>query len=46
MKTYSTSEVAKIVGFHPNTIRRYEEWALIPRRCASRMAIGSTLTTI
>ncbi len=30
MKTYSTSEVAKIVGFHPNTIRRYEEWALIP----------------
>lgn len=30
MKTYSTSEVAKIVGFHPNTICRYEEWALIP----------------
>lgn len=30
MKTYSTSEVAKIVGLHPNTIRRYEEWELIP----------------
>lgn len=30
MKTYSTSEVAKVVGLHPNTIRRYEEWELIP----------------
>ena len=30
MKTYKTSEVAKIVGLHPNTIRRYEEWELIP----------------
>lgn len=30
MKTYSTSEVAAIVGLHPNTIRRYEEWELIP----------------
>ena len=30
MKTYRTSEVAAIVGLHPNTIRRYEEWALIP----------------
>lgn len=30
MKTYRTSEVAKIVGLHPNTIRRYEEWELIP----------------
>lgn len=31
MDTYKTSEVAKIVGFHPNTIRRYEEWELIPK---------------
>lgn len=30
MKTYRTSEVAAIVGLHPNTIRRYEEWELIP----------------
>ena len=31
METYKTSEVAKLVGFHPNTIRRYEEWELIPK---------------
>lgn len=30
MKTYRTSEVAALVNLHPNTIRRYEEWALIP----------------
>lgn len=30
MKTYHTSEVAALVGLHPNTIRRYEEWELIP----------------
>ncbi|MGC6767927.1 MerR family transcriptional regulator [Enterococcus sp. LJL128] len=28
---YRTSEVAKIVGLHPNTVRRYEEWGLIPQ---------------
>ncbi|MEO1772330.1 MerR family transcriptional regulator [Candidatus Enterococcus ferrettii] len=28
---YHTSEVAKLVGLHPNTIRRYEEWELIPK---------------
>lgn len=27
--TYSTSQIAKIVGFHPNTVRMYEEWGLI-----------------
>ncbi len=27
--TYSTSQVAKIVGLHPNTVRMYEEWGLI-----------------
>ena len=30
MNTYSTSEVAKIIGIHPNTVRMYEEWGLIP----------------
>jgi len=26
-KTYSTSQIAGIVGLHPNTVRKYEEWA-------------------
>lgn len=30
MKTYKTSEVAKIIGVHPNTVRLYEQWKLIP----------------
>lgn len=30
MNTYTTSEVAKIIGIHPNTVRMYEEWGLIP----------------
>lgn len=30
MKQYSTSEVAQLVGLHANTIRKYEEWQLIP----------------
>jgi DNA-binding transcriptional MerR regulator len=30
MNTYRTSEVAKIIGIHPNTVRFYEEWGLIP----------------
>lgn len=29
MTTYSTSQIAKIVGLHPNTVRMYEEWELI-----------------
>lgn len=29
IQTYSTSEIAKIVGMHPNTVRKYEEWGLI-----------------
>lgn len=29
IKTYSTSQIAKIVGVHPNTVRMYEEWGLI-----------------
>lgn len=31
MNTYTTSEVAKIIGIHPNTVRKYEEWGLIPQ---------------
>lgn len=31
MKTYKTAQVAKIVGLHPNTVRLYEEWGLIPK---------------
>ena len=31
MNTYMTSEVAKIIGIHPNTVRMYEEWGLIPQ---------------
>lgn len=30
MKTFSTSQVAKIIGVHPNTVRLYEKWELIP----------------
>lgn len=30
MNTYRTAEVAKIIGIHPNTVRMYEEWGLIP----------------
>ncbi|MCC8025841.1 MAG: MerR family transcriptional regulator [Clostridium sp.] len=31
MKTYKTSEVAQIIGIHPNTVRLYEEWGFIPK---------------
>lgn len=30
MKTYRTSDLAQAVGIHPNTVRRYEEWGLLP----------------
>ncbi|EHZ2983391.1 MerR family transcriptional regulator [Enterococcus faecalis] len=30
MKTYQTSEIAKIIGIHPNTVRLYEDLKLIP----------------
>ena len=29
--TYSTSQIAEIVGVHPNTVRMYEEWGLIQK---------------
>ena len=43
MKTYKTSEVAKIIGVHPNTVRMYEEWELIPK--AERMPNGYRIFT-
>jgi len=30
LKTYKTSEVAKTIGIHPNTVRMYEEWGFLP----------------
>lgn len=30
MKTYRTSDLAKAVGIHPNTVRRYVDWGLMP----------------
>jgi DNA-binding transcriptional MerR regulator len=30
MKTLRTSDLAKAVGIHPNTVRRYVEWGLLP----------------
>lgn len=31
INTYSTSQIAKIVELHPNTVRIYEEWGLIQK---------------
>lgn len=31
MNTYKTTDVAAIIGVHPNTVRLYEEWELIPK---------------
>lgn len=31
MNTYQTAEVAKLIGVHPNTVRLYEQLALIPK---------------
>lgn len=43
MTTYTTSEVAKMIGIHPNTVRLYEEWGLIPR--AERKSNGYRVFT-
>ena len=43
MNTYTTGEVAKIIGIHPNTVRMYEEWGLIP--LAERKANGYRVFT-
>lgn len=31
MNIYKTSEIARIIGIHPNTVRLYEEPGLIPK---------------
>ena len=31
MSTYKTSQVAAVIGIHPNTVRLYEEWGIIPK---------------
>ena len=31
MKKYRTSEVAEMMGIHPNTVRFYEKWGLITK---------------
>ncbi|EEH97987.1 hypothetical protein CSBG_01613 [Clostridium sp. 7_2_43FAA] len=36
--TYKTTEVAKIIGIHPNTVRLYEDLELIPK--ANRLSNG------
>ena len=43
MSTYTTTDVAKIIGIHPNTVRMYEEWGLIP--LAERKANGYRIFT-
>ena len=43
MNTYTTTEAAKIIGIHPNTVRMYEEWGLIP--LAERKSNGYRIFT-
>lgn len=43
MNVYKTGEVASIIGVHPNTVRLYEEWELIPK--AKRQANGYRIFT-
>lgn len=43
MVTYKTAEVATVIGIHPNTVRLYEEWGLIP--AAKRQANGYRVFT-
>ena len=43
MNTYTTTEVAKIIGIHSNTVRMYEDWGLIPQ--AERKSNGYRVFT-
>ncbi len=43
MTTYKTAEVAAVIGVHPNTVRLYEGWGLIP--AAERQANGYRIFT-
>jgi DNA-binding transcriptional MerR regulator len=29
--TYSTGQIARLIGVHPNTVRMYESWGMIPK---------------
>jgi len=40
---YKTAEVAAAIGVHPNTVRLYEEWGMIPK--AKRQANGYRVFT-
>ena len=43
MTTYKTTEVATIIGIHPNTVRLYEKLELIPK--AERLKNGYRVFT-
>jgi len=43
LTSYKTAEVAAIIGVHPNTVRLYEKWGLIP--AAVRQANGYRVFT-
>lgn len=43
MNTYKTSEIASMIGIHPNTVRLYEESGLIPK--PERQANGYRIFT-
>lgn len=43
MITYKTSEIAKIIGIHPNTVRLYEKLKLIPK--TQRLSNGYRIFT-
>ncbi len=43
MNTYKTAEVAAVIGVHPNTVRLYEEWKMIPK--ANRQSNGYRVFT-
>ena len=44
-KTYRTSEAARLIGVHPNTVRLYEDLKLISRRSAGQTATESLRTS-
>ena len=46
MDTYTTSEVADLIGVHPNTVRLYEELNLIPNLSVIPMVIVSLMIFI
>ena len=33
MNIYKTSDAAELIGIHPNTVRLYEKWGLLPKVC-------------